>query len=143
MEKKIRDRLLEDDTILFETVEKIYNWYGELDYLIWEENSSEILFLITIHDLMGLAEAVSEGYYNSTDEFVRLDIYETLESASFEDVIEEMKDYIDDIVDVILNKEELLEELLETLNISLDNKRESNKTYSVRELNRKNLYTKD
>ncbi len=92
---------------------------------------------------MGLAEAVSEGYYNSTDEFVRLDIYETLESASFEDVIEEMKDYIDDIVDVILNKEELLEELLETLNISLDNKRESNKTYSVRELNRKNLYTKD
>ncbi len=39
MKKKIRDRLLEDDTILFETVEKIYNWYGELDYLIWEENS--------------------------------------------------------------------------------------------------------
>lgn len=117
--ENVKQFLLENIEILKDVVRELSSWDGSLDHLDVHHNDEE--FFNTFFDGRP-AEAVRASYYgeyNYMDDYVRFNGYGNLESLSEYDYEQELKDEINDIVELLIEKQshlhldDELEELLE------------------------------
>ena len=99
LEKKLREYLLNDVEELRDVVNELNGWNGCLDYLEFFEND-EYFFELFYSGMNGLeiARAIYYGDYNYNDDYVRIKSYGNLESYTEDEMVEKMKDSIDEIV---------------------------------------------
>ena len=108
LEKKLREYLLNDDEELRDVVNELNSWNGCLDWLEFWENDEEF-FNTFFHN--NPAEAVRASFYGDyryCDEYVRFNGYGNLESYAEYEVIEEIKDSIDEIVENLIEEHDNL-----------------------------------
>ena len=98
MNEKIKEYLQENEEVLMGIVNEINSYDGSLNWLDFYVNDDDFFenMFKTKNDAV---RAVCFGNYNYTDDFVKFNGYGNLESYSKYQVIEEMKSYIDDIID--------------------------------------------
>ena len=118
-ENLVKEYLLENEDVLISVVQELNGWNGCLEYLDFWENDEEF-FETYFESKIEIARAICYGDYNYNDDYVRFNGYGILESFSEYDMIEKLKDDIDEIVenlieykDYICISEGNLEELLE------------------------------
>ena len=99
LEKKLKEYLLNNVEELRDVVNELNGWNGCLDYLEFFEND-EYFFESFYSGMNGLeiARAIYYGDYNYNDDYVRINAYGNLESYTEDEIIEKMKDSIDEIV---------------------------------------------
>ena len=99
LEKKLKDYLLNNIEELRDVVSELNGWNGCLDSLEFRENDEEF-FELFYSGMNGLeiARAIYYGDYNYNDDYVRINGYGNLESYTEDEMIEKMKDSIDEIV---------------------------------------------
>lgn len=103
LKEEIKEVLLGNSAVLWQTVGEINAWNNGLDWLDYQENDEEFFYTYFNGRPMEAVRAASYGEYNYNDEYVKFNGYGNLESASENDVTEEMKDSIDDIIDQIMD----------------------------------------
>ena len=119
-ENLVKEYLLENEDVLIDMVQELNSWNGCLEYLDFWENDGEF-FETYFESKLDAVRATFYGDYKFNDDYVRFDGYGNLESFSEYDMIEEIKDSIDEIVENLIeykdyicisdgNLEELLEE---------------------------------
>ena len=119
-ENLVKEYLLENEDVLIDMVQELNSWNGCLEYLDFWENDGEF-FETYFESKLEAVRATFYGDYKFNDDYVRFDGYGNLESFSEYDMIEEIKDSIDEIVENLIeykdyicisdgNLEELLEE---------------------------------
>ena len=110
LEKKLREYLLNDVKELRDVVNEINGWNGCLDWLEFRENDEEFfeLFYSGINGLE-IARAIYYGDYNYNDDYVRIDGYGNLVSYTEYEMIEEIKDSIDEIVENLIEHHDNLD----------------------------------
>ena len=99
LEKKLKEYLLNNVEELRDVVNELNGWNGCLDYLEFFEND-EYFFESFYSGINGLeiARVIYYGDYNYNDDYVRINGYGNLESYTEDEIIEKMKDSIDEIV---------------------------------------------
>ena len=99
LEKKLKEYLLNNIEELRDVVNELNGWNGCLDYLEFFEND-EYFFESFYSGMNGLeiARAIYYGDYRYNDDYVRINAYGNLESYTEDEIIEKMKDSIDEIV---------------------------------------------
>lgn len=118
MEKfiKVKEYLLaHDDDELIEVVQAINSFNGSLDFLQWFDNDEEFFNTFFYNNPMELARAIYYGDYEFWHDYVRFNGYGNLESSDRYGVVKECKEYIDDIVNELLDCWGMLPELSEEL----------------------------
>ena len=119
-ENLVKEYLLENEDVLISVVQELNSWNGCLDWLEFWENDG-YFFDCVFENKLDVARAIYYGDYNYNDDYVRINGYGNLESFSEYDMIEEIKAYIEEIVENLIeykdnicisdgNLEELLEE---------------------------------
>ena len=105
LEKKLKEYLLNDVEELRDVVSEINSWNGCLDWLEFRENDEEFfeLFYSEINGLE-IARAICYGNYRYNEDYVRINAYGNLESYTEYEMIEEMKDSIDEIVENLIEQ---------------------------------------
>lgn len=112
-EKIIKDYLLQHEETLIAVVDYINRYDYSLSEFAYERNDEE--FFEGIISKYEVARAISYGDYRFNDDYVKTNVYGNLISKSEYDVIQEMKEYIDEIVDRVI-------ELKDKLDIYYDDK---------------------
>ena len=109
LEKKLREYLLNDVEELRDVVNELNSWNGCLDWLEFRENDEEFfeLFYSGINGLE-IARAIYYGDYNYNDDYVRIDGYGNLVSYTEYEMIEKIKDSIDEIVENLIEEHDNL-----------------------------------
>lgn len=109
LEKKLREYLLNDVEGLRDVVNEINGWNGNLDWLRFEYNDEEFFELFySGKNGLEIARAICYGDYNYNDDYVRINAYGNLESYTEYEMIEEMKDFIDEIVENLIEEHDNL-----------------------------------
>ena len=105
LEKKLKEYSLNDVEELRDVVSEINSWNGCLDWLEFRENDEEFfeLFYSEINGLE-IARAICYGNYRYNEDYVRINAYGNLESYTEYEMIEEMKDSIDEIVENLIEQ---------------------------------------
>ncbi len=96
--EKIKDYLLNNIEVLKDVVRELNSWDGSLDYLDFYEND-EYFFNDMFKSADEAVRAVCYGDYNYNDDYVRFNAYGNLESFNDYDYEEELKSYIDEIIE--------------------------------------------
>ena len=119
-ENLIKEYLLNNEDVLIDMVQELNSWNGCLDWLEFWEND-EYFFDCVFENKLDVARAIYYGDYNYNDDYVKINSLGNVVSYSEYDMIEEIKDSIDEIVENLIeykdnicisdgNLEELLEE---------------------------------
>ena len=119
-ENLIKEYLLNNEDVLISVVQELNSWNGCLDWIEFWENDG-YFFDCVFENKLDVARAIYYGDYNYNDDYVRINGCGNLESFSEYDMIEEIKAYIEEIVENLIeykdnicisdgNLEELLEE---------------------------------
>ena len=99
LEKKLREYLLNDVVELRDVVNELNRWNGCLSWLEFWGNDEEFFELFySEKNGLEIARAICHGNYRYNDDYVRINGYGNLESYTEDEMIEEMKDSIDEIV---------------------------------------------
>ena len=102
LREKLQGLLLEDTEYLMTIVQELNNWNSSLDNLRVYENDEEFFEMFFQGNPMEVARAIYYGDYKHTDEYVRFDAYENLESLSDYQYEQELKDNIEEIIDELM-----------------------------------------
>ena len=98
--EELKEYLLNNEDKLQEVVQEINSWNGALDHLNFYENDE-----YTINELFSspyeFAQSSSYGDYNINDDYFKFNGYGHIDSYDEYEIIQEMKDDIDNIVDVL------------------------------------------
>ena len=98
--EELKEYLLNNEDKLQEVVAELNAWDGSLEDLSFYENDS-----YTINELFAtpyeFAEKCAYGDYNINDDYFKFDGYGNIESCTEQEMIQDMKDSIDDIIDVL------------------------------------------
>ena len=119
-ENLVKEYLLNNEDVLIDMVQELNSWNGCLDWLEFWEND-EYFFDCVFENKLDVARAIYYGDYNYNDDYVKINSLGNVVSYSEYDMIEEIKDSIDEIVENLIeykdnicisdgNLEELLEE---------------------------------
>ena len=106
--EKLKEYLLDNIETLKDIVREINSWDGSLDYLEYYDNDEEFFELFYQDRTLEAVRAVCYGNYNYNDDLVRIDVYGNLESTSDYMYKEELKNYIDEIVERLEEEQENL-----------------------------------
>lgn len=103
-QERVKDLLLEDDRLLQNVVSDINSWNGSLrDIEFWPLDSYELEVFFG-NDMMKLADAICDGNFNSNDDYFTLDdVYGYITTYTETEMIEELKNNIDDIVEQLFD----------------------------------------
>ena len=115
--EKIREYLLNDVEELEVIVAEINGWDGSLDWLEAYENDGEF-FDMFFDNAFEAVRSAHYGNYDYSDDLVRFDGYGNLESFSRWEYEDELKKYIDDIMERLLSvyyEVDIEEELVELI----------------------------
>ena len=109
-ENLVKEYLLDNEDVLISVVQELNSWNGCLEYLEFWENDEEF-FELFYSGMNGLeiARAIYYGNYRYNDDYVRINAYGNLESYTEYEMIEEMKDSIDEIVDRLIEQHDNLD----------------------------------
>lgn len=99
-QERVKDLLLEDDRLLQNVVSDINSWNGSLRDIEFYPLDSYELEVFFGNDMMKLADAICDGNFNSNDDYFTLDdVYGYITTYTETEMIEELKNNIDDIVE--------------------------------------------
>ena len=118
-ENLVKEYLLENEDVLISVVQELNGWNGCLDWLEFWENDG-YFFDCVFESKLDVARAICYGDYNYNDDYVRFELGNVVSFSEY-DMIEEIKDSIDEIVENLIeykdnicisdgNLEELLSE---------------------------------
>lgn len=117
--EKIKEYLLNNIDTLKDVVMGLNCWNSCLDWLDYQENNEDF-FETYFAKKDEVARAICYGDYNYMDDYVRFNAYGNLESCNEWEYEDELKSYIDDIVDNLTEEKDNLtiydDELNELLN---------------------------
>ena len=117
--EKIKEYLLDNIDTLKDVVMELNCWNGCLDWLDYQENNEDF-FETYFAKKDEVARAICYGDYNYMDDYVRFNAYGNLESCNEWEYEDELKSYINDIVDNLTEEKDNLtiydDELNELLN---------------------------
>lgn len=105
----LKEYLLENIDELKEVVAEINCWDGSLDYLDYQENDEEFFKTYFYNKPEEAVRATYYGNYEYMDDYVHFNAYGNLDSCSEYEYEEELKSYIDEIIDRIKEEKENLE----------------------------------
>ena len=98
--ERVKELLLEDDRLLQSVVSDINSWNGSLRDIEFYPLDSYELEVFFGDDMMKLADAICDGNFNSNDDYFTLDdVYGYITTYTETEMIEELKNNIDDIVE--------------------------------------------
>lgn len=97
--KNIKKSLLGNEGELMNIVQEINCYNGSLDHLNFYENDEEFFNTFFYNDPMRLAMLISYGNYKYHNDYVRFNGSGNLESFDRYELIQELKYYIDDIIE--------------------------------------------
>ena len=75
---------------------------GSLNYLEYWDNDEDFFDIFFHNDLMEVVRSSYYGDYNYCDDYVKFNGYGNLESANEYDLVKRYEEYIDDIVNALL-----------------------------------------
>ena len=119
--EKVTKYLLENVDELQQIANEINAYSGDLEHLQFWENDEEFFETFFNNSPMGAVRASFYGDYRYADPFVRFDGYGNLESLEEYQIENELKNNVDEIIDLMLeNRENIdlpdeVEELLEQM----------------------------
>ena len=102
-ENLVKEYLLENEDVLISVVQELNSWNGCLDWLEFWENDG-YFFDCVFENKLDVARAIYYGDYNYNDDYVRIDGYGNLVSYTEYEMIEEIKDSIDEIVENLIEE---------------------------------------
>lgn len=105
----LKEYLLENIDELKEVVGEINCWDGSLDYLDYQENDEQFFKDYFYKNPEEAVRATYYGSYEYMDDYVHFNAYGNLDSCSEYEYEEELKSYIDEIIDRIKEEKENLE----------------------------------
>lgn len=97
--ENIKKALLGNEGELMSIVQEINNYNGSLENLNFYENDEEFFNTFFYNDPMRLAMLISYGDYKYHKDYVRFNGCGNLESFDRYELIQELKYYIDDIIE--------------------------------------------
>ena len=97
--ENIKKALLGNEEELMSIVQEIYNYNGSLETLNFYENDKEFFNTFFLDNPMRLAMLISYGDYRYHNDYVRFNGCGNLESFDRYELIQELKYYIDDIIE--------------------------------------------
>lgn len=97
--KNIKKALLGNEGELMNIVQEINCYNGSLDHLNFYENDEEFFNTFFYNDPMRVAMLISYGDYKYHNDYVRFNGSGNLESFDRYELIQELKYYIDDIIE--------------------------------------------
>lgn len=97
--KNIKKALLGNEEELINIVQEINCYNGSLDHLNFYENDEEFFNTFFYNDPMRLAMLISYGDYKYHNDYVKFNGSGNLESFDRYELIQELKTYIDDIIE--------------------------------------------
>lgn len=106
--KELKEYLLDNIDELKNIVGEINSWDGSLDYLEYYENDEEFFNMFFEGRPMEVARATYYGDYNFMDEYVHFNGYGNLESCSEYEYEDELKSYINEIIDRLIDEKDNL-----------------------------------
>lgn len=119
--EKVEEYLLENVDELQQIANEIHSYSGDLEHLQFFENDEEFFETFFSHNPMEAVRASFYGDYRYADQYVRFDGYGNLESLEEYQIEDELKNYVDEIIDLMIeNKDNIylpdeVEELLEQM----------------------------
>lgn len=102
--EKVKAALLEDVGVLKEIVRELNAWDGSFENLDVHENDEDFFHTYFEGRPMEAVRAAHYGDYSFSDNYVRFDGYENLESLSEYQYEQEIKDEVDEIIDAMIEK---------------------------------------
>ena len=104
MEKytNIKNNLLNNINVIGEIVIEINSLDNSIEFLEYYENNEEFFNTYFYNNPMEAVRSSFFGSYDYSDEYVKFDVYGNLTSANNHEIEAEYKDYIDDIVNSLL-----------------------------------------
>lgn len=100
--ENIKNYLLGNEEALLNVVQEINSYNGSLDNLNFYENDEDFFNTFFADNPMEVARATFYGNYKYCDQYVRFNSYGNLESFDEYEVINLVKNYIDDVVNSLL-----------------------------------------
>ena len=119
---EIKDYILENVNLI-ELCREINSYSGIYSDLWYYENDEDFFITFYSDDVMEAVRAACYGEYTFTDDYVRINAYGNLQSATELEVEEELSGYVDDFIMNLLNDEDMRGsiKLDDTLKQMLDN----------------------
>ena len=102
--ENVKEYLLENEDVLKEVVQEINGWNGSLEYLEVYENDADF-FKMFFTNPMEAVRATQFGNYNYSDDYVKFNGYGNLDSCSEWELLEDLRNNIDEIVDLLIENE--------------------------------------
>ena len=101
--KELRSYLLENEEELFSVVRELNSYNGSLEHLDFLENE-KYMFNCLFGNLTSYELATKLHYsdYNINDDYFLINVYGHIISYSEYDAIQEIKEYIDDVIESLL-----------------------------------------
>lgn len=107
-QERVKEILLNDEDLLYRVVNDINSWNGALRDLDFYNLDKYELSCFYGEDLMQFADAILEGDFNSSDDYFRIDDWNTIITYSEKEMNDALKDNIDDIVEQLFEEYENL-----------------------------------
>ena len=107
-QERVKEILLDDEDLLWRVVNDINSWDGSLRDLDFYNLDKYELSCFYGEDLMQFADAILEGDFNSSDDYFRIDEWNTIITYSEKEMNDALKDNIDDIVEKLFEEYENL-----------------------------------
>ena len=104
----IKECLLNNEEVLFDVVQQLNSWNGCLEWLEFYDNDEEF-FETFFKDRLELARAICYGDYNYNDDYVKINSLGNVVSYTEYEMIEEIKDSIDEIVENLIEHHDNLD----------------------------------
>ena len=125
---EIKNYILENVN-LNELCREINLYSGIYSDVVYYENDEDFFVTFYSDDVMEAVRAVCYGKYIFTDDYVRIDAYGNLQSASGLEVEEELSGYVDDFIMNLLDDKDMRNsiDIDSTLKQMLDNYKEGDK----------------
>ena len=98
--EELKEYLLNNEDKLLEVVNDLNSWNGSFENLYFYENDKYVIDEL-FPSAYDFAEKCACGDYNINDEYFRIDGYGNIESCNEYEMIQDMKDSIDDIIDAL------------------------------------------
>ena len=99
----VKEYLLDNEDKLLDVVQELNSWNGSFEELRFYDNDE-----YTINELFSspydFAEACSYGEYNFNEDYFKFDNLGNIQSYTYREMVNEVRDNIDDIVDALKDK---------------------------------------
>lgn len=99
---KVTEYLLENVDELQQIANEIHSYSGDLEHLQFWENDEEFFETFFSHNPMEAVRASFYGDYRYADPYVRFDGYGNLESLEEYQIENELKNNVDEIIDLMI-----------------------------------------